>query len=418
MWTHFDCLDADKTRVYFQRSESSPIKLSLHRDYNLFPCDPFFQIVPNALGRLASLSLRGTPEGLRAVTTHLSGPAPLLEKLSIFADPKEAPRRNPMLPPTLFSGDLSSLCELRLQSINTDLPWRDMLNLTSLMLVHTSPVPVVQLLDFFECAPHLNKVELRFAIPTSDARNGRLVSLGCLKRMTITGGAPSSSLLDHLLIPVGACLTLEVDLPGPPTEDRPPMFFDNLKNLANFTTIELSDGALDSHMEFSGPNGRVMMSPTASRVYTTHSMLESLARFDTSKTKQLDIINGALASRDPLYRALPLMKDLCTFALYRSTTPDVFIDALDPSLGVFVCPKLEALVIKHRDAINVKKVIGMVAARAYRGAKFKSVKIASWYRSTYTQQDVLELKKHAVYAECSRMIGGATDDSDHSDMGE
>ena len=126
-------------------------------------------------------------------------------------------------------------------------------NLTSFTLAHMSQISVKHLLDFFESAPHLREVDLTFVTPTSGAQDERLVSLVSLKRMNIQSG-PSSLLLDHLLIPVGACLNIEVDLPSNPTGGRSPKFFDNFRNLASFTTFQLY-GGLGLRMEFSGPDG-------------------------------------------------------------------------------------------------------------------------------------------------------------------
>jgi len=96
-----------------------------------------------------------------------------------------------------------------------------MVNLTSFTLTHMSPMSVRQFLDFFEDTPCLHEVELHSATPTSGAQYGRLVSLACLKTMYTTGGGPPFLLLDHLLIPFGACLTIEVDLPTPPPDRGP-----------------------------------------------------------------------------------------------------------------------------------------------------------------------------------------------------
>jgi len=83
LWTDLDCLCTDKTRVYLERSKSSPINLSLYRDNNLSSHDPLFQITPHAIARLKSLSLRGAPWNLKDITTQLSLPAPLLENVMI-----------------------------------------------------------------------------------------------------------------------------------------------------------------------------------------------------------------------------------------------------------------------------------------------------------------------------------------------
>ena len=229
LWANLYCKDADKTLTYLERSKSFPISLSLRRDDDLTPHDPFFQITPQDIGRLRSLYVQGTPVNLQDITTALSCPAPLLEDMSIIGGRGLGAEDIPDLTPTLFSGDLSSLRRLQLEFVCTELPWRTMENLTSLGLFDTSPLSTRQLLDFFESAPHLQDVDLRFEIPTSCAEDGRLVSLAHLRVMSIEGG-PSSVLLDHLLIPVGARLTVQVDLPRPPIEDHP-RFLDNLKNL-------------------------------------------------------------------------------------------------------------------------------------------------------------------------------------------
>ena len=225
-------MDLDKTLTYLERSRTSPINLLLYRSEDLSLGDPFIQIIPHVVGRLKSLFVTGTRGNLQDITAHLSCPAPLLRDMSIFGSCEFQQVHNPVLTPALFNGDLSSLRKLRLDYICTELPWRNMVNLTSFMLVHTSPISVRKLLDFFEGAHCLREVELHSVIPTSGAQYGRLVSLAHLKTMYITGGGPSSLLLD-------------------------PKFLDNLRNLPNFTTAQLYDGGPNSHMLFSGPNGQV-----------------------------------------------------------------------------------------------------------------------------------------------------------------
>jgi hypothetical protein len=75
--------------------------------------------------------------------------------------------------------------------------------------------------------------------------------------MEIMGSGSASLLLDHLLIPVGARLMVGVDLPSLLIKDHPPRFLDNLRNLANFTTVTLSGCDSNPYMQFSGPNGTV-----------------------------------------------------------------------------------------------------------------------------------------------------------------
>jgi len=399
LWTRIDCEDKDKTRVYLERSRSSPIDLSLRRDDDLSLHDPFFQITPHTMGRLRSLSVKATMWNLSDIATHLSYPAPLLERMSIDGDYEHDSNGIPTLTSALFGGDLPSLRNLHLEYVCTELPWRNMVNLTSLKLIDTSPVSMSQLLDFFETAPHLYEVEFRMRIPTSGAQDGRLVSLARLESMSIDGG-PSSALLDHLLIPVRARLRVEVVLPNPLIEDHPG-FLDNLRNLLGFTTIQLNDGPIP-RMEFSGPNGEVMMTLATSPDDETFP-LRFLTLFGTSETERLEIyFRGSPSSYHP-YNTLLRMKNLHTLKLYHCESPDVFVHALDPrngSLGVVVCPKLEELVIKHEKALDIESVIGMVAARESRGAKIKTIWIISQQGGgNHTQSDMLELKKHVFRLE-------------------
>jgi len=391
LWTDLDCMCMEKTRVYLERSKTSPINLWLHMNGCL---GPFSEIIPHTIGRLKSLGIDAMAGSLRSITAHLSRPAPLLEKLSIDGG------NDPVLPSALFNGDLSSLRDLHLENVRTELPWRNMVNLTSFLVVNGSPISIKEFLDFFEGAPYLREVSLLSIIPTTDFQSGRLVPLACLKRMDL-GGFLSSLLLDHLLIPVGARLTMGVHLPTPPAVGRPPRFFDNLRNFPDSTTIELHNELKRIH--FSGPNGEVWMAPN---VNGTCSMLESLANFDTSKTERLEIKCGKSPTSDPLHRALLPMKDLRTLTLNRCENPHVFVQALHPSMsssGVVV-PKLEELVIEHRGMFDIKEVAEMAAARASGGVKLKAVRIVSWYRGVYAQLDVSELRKHVLYVEfrCSQ----------------
>ena len=238
-WTRFDCLDEEKTRIYLERSKSSPIDLSLTRNQGISPGDPFFQIIPHATGRLRSLIMEGPSENIHVITSHLSHPAPLLENLSICCNGRML-HHHPALPPTLFNGDLSSLRKLFLVLVRTKLPWRNMINLTSFTLSRTPPgtVSVVQLLDFFESAPYLEKVDHYFVNPTAGAQNCRLVSLAHLKHMYIKDDDPPSALLDHLLIPVGAKLEIQARLVSSVIGEHLPRSLDNLKNFSDFTTIQ------------------------------------------------------------------------------------------------------------------------------------------------------------------------------------
>jgi hypothetical protein len=399
-------MNEDKTRVYLERSEVSPINLTLGRDGGLPPRDPFFQIIPHAIGRLKSLSVYGTPENLQYITAQLSQPAPLLENLGIHGGCDSRPRRSPVLTSTLFGGDLSSLRELCLISVRTELPWRNMVNLTAFALAHMPPgeISVRQVLDFFEAAPRLCEAEFHSTTLASGAQNERLVSLACLERIEIDNCGPSSVLLNHLLIPVGAELAIQVESLSSLIEEHLPRSLDNLRNFANFTMIDLCLNRSNPRIQFSGPNGQVTMTAAASQINPTCSVLESLAQFDTSRVRRLEINCGDPPSSDLPCRALLPMKDLHALVLSQCVKPRTFISALHPDMGsseAVVCPKLKELglvLCADGEIFDIKRVIGMAAARASMGAKLESVRIVG--QDTFVRTDVLELKKHVLRVEC------------------
>jgi hypothetical protein len=223
-----------------------------------------------------------------------------------------------------------------------------------------------------------------------------------LEMIQIIDCGSASHLLDHLLVPAGARLTIEVDLYNPPINRHALTFLGNLESFPSLTTVYLSCGGYRKpHLQFSGPNGRVKMFLSAFRVDRIRVMLESLDHFDASMIEQLMIDCGDSPSSDPLYRALLPMKHLRTLTLRRIASPHIFVHALHPNMspsGVVACPKLEELVIVlDWMAFDVKVVTGVVAARASRGAKLKSIRIVDKDKSAGT--DVSELQKHVMHVE-------------------
>lgn len=405
----------DKTRIYLERAKSSPIYLWLERDGVLSPGDPFLRIIPQAIGRLKSLSVEGTSETLQDIAPHLSPPAPLLERLYIDGGFQSEPGECPTLTTVIFNGDLSSLRQLRLQHVRTELPWRNMINLTSFVLGHIPPdgTPTTQLLDFFEGAPHLRKVQLNYATPFSNDKNGRLVALAYLERMDFNGGGPSSFLLDHLLIPAGAKLGIHVDCFGPTLDDHLPRSLDNLRNLSNFTDVYV--GELYPCVRFRGPNGELIM--TTSNRNSTCVVIEFLARFDVSKTERLEIANNNHLSSGPPYQALLAMKNLRTLVLSYYDDPQAFVHALEPNPSLsnsVVCPKLEELIFVPLDdwrGFDIESVIEMARARATRGAKLRIIRIVGG-QNEVDLEAVLELRKHVLHVEYGPEVDVFSDESD------
>ena len=306
LWTYFDCKDGEKTRVYLERSKSSPIDLCLYRREEAPSYDSLSKIIPHAAGRLKLLFTKGTPKNIPVITSLLSHPAPRLENLWISAGYR--PRGHAAITSSLFNGDLSSLRTLLLEFVRTELPWRNMVNLTSLTLSYTPPgaISFGQLLDFFESAPYLRKVVLRFATPTTGVQRGRLVSLAYLKTMDIDDDCPSSLLLDHLLVPVGAELvTWGNDPVSSLIGEVFPRSLGNLKNLTHFTAIHLCLTQSYIYMKFSGPNGRVGTTFKTSRADPTNLLLDFLAQLDTSKTGRLESNSAGIRPGTFCYHSFP-----------------------------------------------------------------------------------------------------------------
>ena len=338
----------------------------------------------------------------------------------------------PVLTPAIFNGDLPSLRELRLFSVRTKPPWKNMVNLVSFTLVYMRPgeVLVGHLLDFFESAPCLREVDLIFATPTSSTQDGRLVSLGCLKRMDIIGNGPPSLLLDHLLIPVGATLKTQANFVGPLIEDHLPRSLENLRNLSGFTEIHLYACERHAHVQFSGANGQVTMIPVAGRFKSVRLVLEALTQINTSGAERLEIeYDGPSFAYLPHQTLLP-MKRLRTLTLSHCRNLYIFIDALRPrvraedvifpeledviypELGDVICPELEELVLVPclgGEELDISRVARMAAARASRGAKLRSIRIVSHDGALKTK--ALKLKKHVLRVKCGPDVGEASDDS-------
>ena len=419
LWTGFCCEDADKTRVYLQRSKSSPIDLWIYREDNLLPHDPIHQVIPLATSRLKSLRVEGSLESLPDITARLTHPAPLLEDLLIDGTHGDNPEYNPVLPTSLFNGDLSSLHKLCLEGVQTELPWRNMVNLTSFDLWCAPPgeVSVRHLLNFFENAPRLRKIN--FDTPTtSGVRNGRLVSLKHLKKVVMVGDALPSILLDHLLVPVGAKLTTRIDIYGPMFENHLPRSLDNIRNLSGFTRVRLCLDSLYSNVQFSGPNGQVHMFSLTSHGNPTHLAFGSLGRFNTLKTERLRIDYGDPLSSDSVYQVLLPMKDLRTLTLNQCRNPH-FIRALCPGIspsGVVVCPNLEELILIYGvrgETPDIEGFRGMAAARASRGTKLNSIRILT--HLGVEQFDTSELEEHVSHVECGPEVTVSDDNGYSSD---
>ena len=157
LWTHLDCKDVDKTRVYIERSRSLPLEISLRQSKRIAYClDALLLAFPH-IDRLSSLT----------ICVPSTTPSVLLNRIP-FLDPDHHDFKIPnTIPPKHFS----PLRKLSLSGVITRLPWRNLSNLTVFMFRHVSgevgPLSMTQLLDFFESAPLLSKIVLCGSTPTS-----------------------------------------------------------------------------------------------------------------------------------------------------------------------------------------------------------------------------------------------------------
>jgi hypothetical protein len=411
LWTHFDCADAAKTRCYFDRSKLAPVSLRLNRPTGFFPNDPFLEVFPQLISRLKRLTVKTTPGYLQDITQHLVHRAPLLEALSIDARYLDTRASSP-LTTDLFDGDLASLRELYLISATTQLPWRNMNNLTSISMAYAlqPAVSVGQVLDFLESAPRLLTITLIFSasLSTSAAQNGRLVSLARLTRLSICGSQRPSILLDHLIIPVGAGVFTVLDSPGPNIDDHLPKSLENLRNLSQFTKISLSYGS-DPYTEwtsiqFTGPNGQVGITSSSHTPDAMSAVPQSLARFDTSKTRCLEVVGFEFTTE--LRQALLSLTNLRTLIISecRDILPFLFeMDPMSSPDSPIVCPRLKELTVSVYDECDMDGLMEIAAAREWEGVPLKFVKIVSCGEPVPTER-VAELLEYVSRVEISTKV--------------
>ncbi|KAF9783724.1 hypothetical protein BJ322DRAFT_1066807 [Thelephora terrestris] len=418
LWTDFYCTDTEKTCVYLERSKSAPISVRLERKKGLLPNDPFLDIAPHVFSRLSYLHVTTSPDYLEDITKHLVHPAPLLRSLFIDGHASISLEIISELTSALFDGDLSSVRELHLRSVRTQLPWRNMKNLTSFGLtsVEQPTLSLGQFLDFFESAPSLSEVRLTSAAPTFGTQDGRLVSLPHLKTLEIYGPQPPWLLLNHLVIPVGAGAIIHSYSTVPQIDKLLPSSLSNFRNLSNFTKVCLDFTDFPPSMQFAGPNGlgRFVLDPGPG---PTHLVTRHLARFDTSNTQCLEIRGAGLVANE-LYQAIRSMANLRTLIISLYPGPPVFLPGLGFALfsdGVVACPKLEEFVYCV-PAFDIGEIVTFAAGRASRGVPFKSVEVIVFGEPVPTEA-IAELQKE-LQKHVSRVEITAEDEDEYFDEDE
>jgi len=391
LWSYLDCTSVEKTRVYIERSKSSPLNVRLGggKCSHYLLNDAFLLMVPH-LGRLRSLTFFGSSGGfIELVNKRFNCPAPFLEKLDIFFTPDPH-----LITTAILDRNLSSLRELHLFGVLTNLPWKNLTNLTRFKLCHvpSNGISLTKLLDFFEQTPLLTNIKLWDAFPTiSDAPLGRVVCLPHLKKLNIKADPAPSILLEHLSIPSGASLVLvgQFDIKKFPVLDCLPKTSRKLKNLSHITSISLYCDSR-SCLRLDGPSGGIsIFTRPAGAVDSPHlvysRLLRSLGCFGILATERLTITsyNISLPSKikkSSVYQALFFMNALRTLTLVDCLNSP-FISALNPSQtsGTLLCPELEELVlyIGREERFHVDELLEMVMERSLRGARLSTISIVS-----------------------------------------
>jgi hypothetical protein len=165
LWTHLSCKDAEKTSVYIERSRSLPLEISLTQSRRIFHYDDALLLAVPHTNRLRSLVIHVPSDILSTLFDYFPFPAPLLEELMVALD-LNSPRPESVIPSTIFPDHVSPLRKLSLAGVVTNLPWRNLSNLTVFKFRHfpeiVDPLFTGQLLDFFRV--HLSSGKLHSMI--------------------------------------------------------------------------------------------------------------------------------------------------------------------------------------------------------------------------------------------------------------
>jgi len=396
LWAFLDCINPHKTLTYIERSGSFPLDIHLERLDDQSYCDDAFLLLAPHVGRLGSLTVCGTADIMPDLIRQFSHPTPLLKELRIdLAFDRDDP---PAFPATLFSGDLSSLSRLSLSGLATDLPWRNLVNLTTLQLSNVfgtaEPSLITRLLDFFESAPFLSNIEIRSISNLPNLHPRRVVPIPHLKELILSSPYVYSTLVNHLAIPTGASLVLTFPFGGEssPILDCLPKDFRRLDNLSHITAINLFLDQRANYVRFSGPSGQLYLYSTwldlvgPSWNVAQCRILQSLEKFNLSNTRRLTVTKCTFSPLEtldgsPIFKTLLLLNDLRTLTLIKCENLPV-IHALNPDengSGAVACPNLEELVlyIKKLDWFYISELKEMALARAGRCAKLPSITIVS-----------------------------------------
>ena len=416
LWAFLDCSNIHKTLAHIKRSKSFPLDIRLKKlNDRSYRDDALLLVVPHT-NRLGSLTVCGSANVIPDLVRRFHRPAPHLRKLKINLTHDR--NHAPAFPTKLFDGDLSSLRELNLAGFATNLPWRNLINLSTLRLsriLGTTDLPfMIYLLDFLGSAPLLSSIELSSVPAVLDTLPARIVPIPHLKRLVLYSPSAHSTLLKYISVPTGASLVLDFPFSGggSPIFDCLPRNFINLRNLSRITSISLLLGPGVKYTRFDGPSGRLYLYGTwTDRDHSSHTtqcqIFRSIGELNMASTQRLAVTRytpspGNMIDKSPVFQALLPMNDLRTLTLLECNNRS-FIRALNPEKnrpGTVACPNLENLVlyIEELDQLCILELKEMASARAGRYARLPSITIVG-LGELLPKGEVFTLREHFPHVE-------------------
>jgi len=409
LWTHLDCKNTEKTRVYIERSKIQPLEISLTQSESISYCNDALLMTVPYINRLSSVTLCAPKETLSSLFNRFPFSTLFLKELKIVHSDRCI--RGPVIPSTIFPDCISPLRKLSLSHVATDLPWRNLSNLTVFEFTHIqdrlySP-SVRQLLDFFESTPLLREIALIGSISEySTVTPGQAIPLLNLERLTINTLPAHSTFLDRLSIPKSTSLRLRFSFIYDTA--KIPVCLTDFSNL-NTATINLCLGEpRQMRMRLNGPVGMLCIY-NVQRDWRVSSLFQSLGKFNLSETQRLSVTANLLPSHSKIqcshiFHTLRLMNNLRTLAL-NEVDNNPFIHALNPEENesrTVLCPELEELVIyiKTQHYLNTDHLSETVQKRAMISSKLSSITIIDLSEGYQThKQAILALRKYVSRVE-------------------
>ena len=372
-----------------------------------------------------------TSNALSGLLNHFPFPAPLLKELKITLNLNNRASNDPAILNAIFPDHPSPLQKLSLCNVVTDLPWRNLSNLTVFEFRPAQRTLVDshfmrKLLDFFESVPLLKNIELFDSIPDSPTVSpGRVIPLLALENLAIRNLPAKSTFLNHLSIPRCALLDLHFSFSGfGPTI---PFCFFNFGN-PDVTTINLLVYATPwTRMQLRGPGGVLRMSGNMYK-WSAPLLLQSLGKFDLSKARRLSVTANPFPSdykiEDSLvFHTLLPMNDLRILALTKVCDLP-FIQALNPEENqshTLLCPVLEDLVIyvTSQDYVHLERLKNMARNRAVRFSKLSSITIIDLSEGQqHHSHAIFSLKEYVWRVECKLEASPPNWDAVFGDRGD